>query len=80
MISMGKKAIVRLKLIPNKVYIDGMVEWQINGIVKWHYKTTNCWGWVDVMSSGSSIAKDPSGLDSDRWIPLRGGARIPRGL
>ena len=28
----------------------------------------------------SSIAKDPEGLDSDRWIPLRGGARIPRGL
>ena len=26
------------------------------------------------------IAKDPEGLDSDRWIPLRGGARIPRGL
>ena len=26
-----------------------------------------------------SIAKDPSGLDSDLWIPLRGGARIPRG-
>ena len=26
------------------------------------------------------IVKDPSGLDSDRWIPLRGGARIPRGL
>ena len=27
-----------------------------------------------------SIAKDPSGLDSDPWIPLRSGARIPRGL
>ena len=26
------------------------------------------------------IAKDPEGLDSDRWIPLRGGARIQRGL
>ena len=26
------------------------------------------------------IAKDPEGLDSDRWIPMRGGARIPRGL
>ena len=26
------------------------------------------------------IAKNPEGLDSDRWIPLRGGARIPRGL
>ena len=26
------------------------------------------------------IAKDTSGLDSDRWIPLRGSTRIPRGL
>ena len=26
------------------------------------------------------IAKDPEGLDSDRWIPLRGGARIPSGI
>ena len=26
------------------------------------------------------IAKDPEELDSDRWIPLRGGARIPWGL
>ena len=26
------------------------------------------------------IAKYPEGLDSDRWIPLRGGAKIPRGL
>ena len=25
-------------------------------------------------------AKDPWGLDSDRWIPLKGGARIPLGL
>ena len=57
MISMGKKAIVRLKLIPNKVYIDGMVKRQINGIVKWHYKTTNCWGWVNMMSSVSSELK-----------------------
>ena len=26
------------------------------------------------------IAKDHEGLDSDQWIPLRGGERIPRGL
>ena len=33
------------------------------------------------LATGCGIkAKDPEGLDSDRWIPLRGGARIPRGL
>ena len=26
------------------------------------------------------IVKSPEGLDSDRWIPMRGGARIQRGL
>ena len=34
---------------------------------------------IIVINSHLYIAKDPEGLDSDRWIPLRGGARIPRG-
>ena len=38
------------------------------------------WFGLMICRNGSYIAKDPEGLDSDRWIPLRGGARIPLGL
>ena len=32
--------------------------------------------WGAAVLSPDFIVKDPEGLDSDRWIPLRGGARI----
>ena len=37
------------------------------------------WGGEGITMHRPFIAKDPEGLDSDRWIPLRCGARIPRG-
>ena len=46
------------------------VAWEV---LRWLVK---CRGLV----SWGFIAKYPEGLDSDRWIALRGGARIPRGL